>query len=65
MFCIIKNFINVLNVFKHELLYVKQDFNFFIINFQFFHFNIIKKLITDVRNELFKHMMHDFDKLHY
>ena len=23
IFCIIKNFINILNVFKHELLYVK------------------------------------------
>ena len=65
MFYIIENFINVLNVFKHELLYVEQDFNFFIISFQFFHLNIIEKLIADVRSELFKHMMHDFDKLCY
>ena len=52
-------------MFKHELLYVKQDLNFFIINLQFFHFNIIKKLIADVKNEFFKHMIHDFNKLCY
>ena len=65
MFYIIKNFINVLNIFKHELLYAEQSLNFFIINFQFFHFNIIKKLIANVKNEFFKHMMHDFNKLCY
>ena len=64
-FCIIENFINVLNMFKHESSYVRQDFNFFIISFWFFHLNIIKKLIANVRSELFKHMMHDFDKLYY
>ena len=65
VFCIIENFINVLNMFKHELSYVEQDLNFFIISLWLFHFNIIEKLITNVRDELFKHMMHDFDKLHY
>ena len=65
MFYIIENFINILNMFKHKLLYAEQNFNFFIINFQFFHFNIIKKLIINVKNKLFKHMMHDFDKLCY
>ena len=64
-FCIIENFINVLNVFKHKSLYAEQSLNFFIISFQFFYFNIIKKLITDVENELFKHMIHDFNKLYY
>ena len=65
MFCIIENFINVLNVFKHKSSYVKQDFDFFIISFQFFYLNIIEKLIVDVRDEFFKHMIHDFDKLCY
>ena len=46
-------------------VYSNKIFNFFIISFQLFHFNIIKKLIANVRSELFKHMMHDFDKLHY
>ena len=63
MLCITKNFINVLNVFQYESLYAQQGFLLFIINFQFFYFNIIKKLIADVGSELFKHMMHDFDKL--
>ena len=52
-------------MFKHELLYVKQDLDFFIIDFQLFHFNIIKKLIVNVKNEFFKHIMYDFDELHY
>ena len=65
VFCIIENFINVLNVFKHELLYAKQSLDFFIISLWLFHSNIIKKLIANVKSELFKHMMHDFDKLHY
>ena len=65
VFYIIENFINVLNMFKHELLYAEQNFNFFIISLWLFHLNIIEKLITDVKSELFKHMMHDFDKLCY
>ena len=65
MFCITENFINVLNVFKHELLYARQGFDFFIISLQFFHLNIIEKLIVNVKSEFFKHIMHDFDKLCY